>query len=168
LQSNTCSGWPCLQAEELLRLLICVCDDDGATGARDVTAAAAGHVTMFKRFSSLVSVWLSLRLPAPICSAWSVLFFSRPRSEARQHHERTFSIYYRAMLSIHGTSHRPVSVRPFVCPSQVGVLSKRLNELSWFLACELPSTRPIPCFKEIQVCAKIRVLPLELFCKLWT
>jgi len=29
-----------------------------------------------------------------------------------------------------------------VCPSQVGVLSKRLNESSWFSACELPSTRP--------------------------
>ena len=29
--------------------------------------------------------------------------------------------------------------------SQVGVLSKRLNESSWFLACELPSTRPTPC-----------------------
>ena len=32
-----------------------------------------------------------------------------------------------------------------VCPSQVGVLSKRLNESSWFLACELPSTRPTLC-----------------------
>jgi len=31
--------------------------------------------------------------------------------------------FYRAMLSIHGTSHGPVSV----CPSQVGVLLKRLN-----------------------------------------
>jgi len=30
---------------------------------------------------------------------------------------------------------------PSVCPSQVGVLLKRLNESSWFLACEL-STRP--------------------------
>jgi len=31
------------------------------------------------------------------------------------------------------------------CLSQVGVLSKRLNESSWFLACELPSTRPTLC-----------------------
>jgi len=29
---------------------------------------------------------------------------------------------------------------PSVCPSQVGVLLKRLNESSWLLACELPST----------------------------
>jgi len=36
------------------------------------------------------------------------------------------------MLSIRGTSHGPVSVCPSVCPSQVGVLSKRLNESSWF------------------------------------
>jgi len=34
---------------------------------------------------------------------------------------------------------------PSVRPSQVGVLSKRLNEFSWFLACELPPTRPTLC-----------------------
>jgi len=39
-----------------------------------------------------------------------------------------------------GTSHEPVSVCPPVRLSQVGVLSKRMNESSWFLACELPST----------------------------
>ena len=50
--------------------------------------------------------------------------------------------FYRAMLCIRGTSHGPVSVRPSVRPSQVGVLSKRMNESSWVLACELPSTRP--------------------------
>jgi len=43
------------------------------------------------------------------------------------------------MLCIRCTSHVPVSVRL----SQVGVLSKRLNESSWFVARELPSTRPI-------------------------
>ena len=37
-----------------------------------------------------------------------------------------------------GTSYGPVSV--CLCPSQVGILSKRLNESSWFLAWELPST----------------------------
>ena len=35
--------------------------------------------------------------------------------------------FYRAMLSIRGTSHGPVSVRPSVRLSQVGVLLKRLN-----------------------------------------
>ena len=52
------------------------------------------------------------------------------------------SCHYRAMLCVRGTTHGPVSVRPSFCPSQVGVLSKRLNESSWFFACELPSTRP--------------------------
>jgi len=35
----------------------------------------------------------------------------------------------------------------YVCVrlSQVGVLSKRLNESSWVLACELSSTRPTLC-----------------------
>ena len=39
----------------------------------------------------------------------------------------TYKCFYRAMLCIRGTSHGPVSVRPSVCPSQVGVLLKRLN-----------------------------------------
>ena len=34
---------------------------------------------------------------------------------------------------------------PSVCASHVGVPLKRLNESSWFLACELPSTRPTLC-----------------------
>jgi len=34
---------------------------------------------------------------------------------------------------------------PSVRPSQVRVLPRRLNESSWFLACELPSTRPTLC-----------------------
>jgi len=49
--------------------------------------------------------------------------------------------FYRVTLSIRDTSHGPVSVRP----SQVGVLLKRLNESSWFLVRELPSTRPTLC-----------------------
>ena len=35
--------------------------------------------------------------------------------------------FYRAMLCIRGTSHGPVTVRPSVRPSQVGVLLKRLK-----------------------------------------
>ena len=44
-----------------------------------------------------------------------------------------------------------------VCPSQVRVLSKRLNESS-FLAGELPSTHPTLCSEEIRVSSKTRVL----------
>jgi len=51
--------------------------------------------------------------------------------------------FYRAMVCIRGTSHYPVSVS--VRLSQVGVLSKRLNESSWVLACKLPSTRTTLC-----------------------
>jgi len=52
-------------------------------------------------------------------------------------------VFIRAMLCVRGTSHGPVSVS--VRLSQVGVLSKRLNESSWVLARELPSTRPTLC-----------------------
>ena len=50
-------------------------------------------------------------------------------------------------------------VRPSVCPSQAGVVSKRLDESSWFLAWRLPSTYHTLCFKEIWVSPKIRELP---------
>ena len=66
-----------------------------------------------------------------------------------------------AMLCIRGTSHGPVSVclSVRVRLSQVGVLSKRMNESGWFLARELHSTYPTLCYKEIHVPSKIRVLP---------
>jgi len=50
-----------------------------------------------------------------------------------------------------------------VCLSQVGVLLKWLDGSSWFLAWRLLSTSPTVCFKEIQVSAKIRVLPSGTF-----
>ena len=53
------------------------------------------------------------------------------------------SSFSRAMLCIRSTSHGPVSVR--VRPLHVGVLSKRMNESSWFLARLLSSTRPTLC-----------------------
>jgi len=71
----------------------------------------------------------------------------------------SFRCFYRAMLSICGTSHGPVSVHP----SQVGVLSKRINESSWFLARELHSTYPTLCYTEIHVPSKIRVTSLWNF-----
>jgi len=44
--------------------------------------------------------------------------------------------------------------------SQVGVLSKRMNESRWvFFARVLPSTYTTLCYKEIQVPSKIRLLP---------
>ena len=50
---------------------------------------------------------------------------TNPNRHRRRH-------FYRAMLCIRGTSPGPVSVCLFVCPLQVGVLSKRMNESSWF------------------------------------
>jgi len=61
------------------------------------------------------------------------------------------------VAGVAGTSYGPVFV--CVCLSQVGVLSKRLNESSWILAWELHSTYPTLCYKEIHVPSKIRVLP---------
>jgi len=50
-----------------------------------------------------------------------------------------------------------------VCLLQVGFLSKRLNELSWFLAWELTSTYPTLCCKEICASQKIRYFSLWNF-----
>ena len=51
---------------------------------------------------------------------------------------------------------------PSICSSdrlsQIGVLSKRLDESGWVSVWELPSTYPTLCFIEIQVPLKIRVL----------
>jgi len=52
-----------------------------------------------------------------------------------------------------------------VCLSQVGFLSKRLNESDRFLAWELSSTYPTLCFKKIKVSTKIRVIPSEKNCE---
>jgi len=51
------------------------------------------------------------------------LFYSRLRTFL---FHKSFH-FYRAMVCIRGTSHGSVSVRLSVCPSQVGVLLKRLN-----------------------------------------
>ena len=60
-----------------------------------------------------------------------------------------------------------LSVSVTLCLSQVGVLSKRLNESGWFLARELLSAYPTLCYKEIRVYSK-GYFPLELDSKLWT
>jgi len=56
-----------------------------------------------------------------------------------------------------------VIVCPSVCLSvrlsQAGVLSKRLDASSWYLAWRLPSIYPKLCFKEIWISPEIRVLP---------
>ena len=58
-----------------------------------------------------------------------------------------------------GICYRYIPMSVCVHPSQVGVLLKRLNGLSWFLARRLPSTCPTLCFKEIWITPKIRILP---------
>jgi len=50
------------------------------------------------------------------------------------------------------------SVRPSVSLSQAGIVSKRLDESSWFLACGLPSTYPTLCCKDIWISSKISIL----------
>ena len=55
-----------------------------------------------------------------------------------------------------------------VCLSQAGVVSKRLDEWSWFLARRLPSTYTTLSCKEIWVSPKLRYFCLELCPKLWT
>ena len=47
-----------------------------------------------------------------------------------------------------------------VCLSQVGELSKRLDESRSFLVCKLASTYPTLCFEEIQVSTNVRIVTL--------
>jgi len=58
-----------------------------------------------------------------------------------------------------------MALRPSVCPSQVGVLSKRRCGSRWFW----PEGFFRQCCKDIQVYAeKLGHFPLERFPKLWT
>jgi len=61
-----------------------------------------------------------------------------------------------------------LSVCLSVCLSQVGVLSKRLDESSWFLTGRLLFTYPTLCFREFMYFQKYGVLSLEPCAKLWT
>ena len=83
-------------------------------------------------------------------------------------HDFSTSIFYPrdAILARVLASYGPVSVS--VCLSQVGVLSKRLNESGWFLARELPLTYPTLCCKVNHVSTKILVLPPGTFPKIST
>ena len=56
---------------------------------------------------------------------------------------------------------RPLSVCLSVRPSQAGVVSKRLDESSWFLEWRPPSAYPTLSYKELWVSPKIKVLPSE-------
>jgi len=62
-----------------------------------------------------------------------------------------------------GTGCPSVSVWPCLCLSQVGVISKRMDEIIWVLAWGLFSTSPLLRFKKIQISTKIRVLPSPTF-----
>jgi len=53
-----------------------------------------------------------------------------------------------------GTGCPSVSVWPCLCLSQVGVISKRMDEIIWVLAWGLFSTSPLLRFKKIQISTK--------------
>jgi len=69
---------------------------------------------------------------------------------------------------MHADSNIFHTVRPYLCPSQAGIVSKPLNEPSWFLARRLPPTYPTLCYKESWVSPKLGYFPLGLCPKLRT
>ena len=50
-----------------------------------------------------------------------------------------------------------------VCPSQAGIISKRLDKSSWFWVLRLPSTYPTSCYKEIWASPKLAFVPNSVF-----
>jgi len=111
-----------------------------------------GHVTQQEaasqvhEFIPLVQVGCSRLLQFFLCAVYApmcteqveeVLVILPCRSMCQEVAAAAFHFYPRdAMLA------RVLAMAPCPCLSQVGVLSKRLNESSWFLARELPSTLP--------------------------
>ena len=60
---------------------------------------------------------------------------------------------------LRGICCRPVSLRPLVCPSQVAVVSKPLDESSWLLARKL--LYPTQCYRKIRVSQKLGHFPVR-------
>jgi len=60
-----------------------------------------------------------------------------------------------------------VSVCPSVRLSHAGIVSKRLDESSWYLAWMLPSTYPTLCHKNIRLSPNQGYFPVELCPKLY-
>jgi len=76
----------------------------------------------YKRYVYADSITMGSELHVLSYSNWH--FFANHNA---LHANAITTFYYRAMLCIRGTSHGPVSVHLSVCPSQVGVLLKRLK-----------------------------------------
>ena len=83
------------------------------------TRVAIGRIS---RYAMRCGLATTMRVPSP--DGGETICERRPNWVSQFHIH-----FYRAMLCIHGTSHGPVSVCLClsVCPSQVGVLLKRLN-----------------------------------------
>ena len=88
---------------------MCVFQSSGYTLGRAPSAQASNYY-----FASAAVAVASSHMTASSPASWNR--FSSPAVN-----------FYRAMLCIRGTSRRPVSVRVRPCPSQSGVLLKRLN-----------------------------------------
>jgi len=74
------------------------------------------------------------------------------RTDRRIHDDSIYraNIALRGEISVftarcYASAVRAIALCLSVCPSQVKVLLRWMNELSWFLACELPSTHPTLC-----------------------
>ena len=114
-----------------------------------VTCSVAGPVTGILQFGSRPFVSRSRRLSHTKCPS-SGLPGREHRLMPPWRRCQLFSPTERQQWGFlpRDAMHPPYTSHPCLsaCLSQVGVLSKRLNESSWFfLACELPSTRPTLC-----------------------
>ena len=84
----------------------------------------------------------------------------RHRSDSNTAYGRYYACinYFRARRYASAIIARPIALCLSVCSSQAGIVSKRLDGSSSFLAQRLPPAYHTPCFKGIWVSPKIRVV----------
>jgi len=101
------------------------------------------------------------RSPLALLPSESLRAFAIITTKMGQTDIRPMLCVFTALRDERGICCRPVSV--CLCLSQVGVLSKRMDESSWFLAWELPLT----CSTLFATCNN-EAIPPQLRPKLWT
>ena len=75
----------------------------------------------------------------------------------------TFVFCHATLYATYSALFAVVSVRPSVCLSQAGIVSRRLEESRWLLAWRLLSTYPTMCCKKIRTSPKLSVLSSRTF-----
>ena len=145
LDRGACSTAMSMSARVCVCVCVCVCV---TLGLRYVDDQSSLEVGLRHAYTLFYVIWLCRQLT----TVYIVLFRSTQQLENAPRECATLNwddnkvtvlIFITFLPLCYACAVLAMALCP--CLSQVGVLSKWMNESSWFLACELPSTRPTLC-----------------------